>query len=224
MSFDAAELVHLGYALMLCALVARDVLWLRGMLVAAQSTLTVYAWLTDRPGMAAWNALFVAINAGWALRIARERRAVELPPELRAIHERRFAAFTPPEFLRFWSSAHDRDFPGGRIVTAGEAPPELMLLLNGEARVMQGIRTVATLRPGSFIAEMSLVADTVASADVEALGGVRVRAWPMAEVRKLRARQPLLWSKLQSSIGYDLVEKLKVAPTTSSGDRAKPGR
>jgi hypothetical protein len=212
LSFGAAELVHLGYALMLCALVARDVLWLRGMLVAAQTTLTAYAWLTGRPGMAAWNALFVVINAAWALRIVHERRAVELPVELRAIHERRFAAFTAPEFLRFWNSARDREFAGGRIVTAGEAPSELMLVLSGEVRVMQGTRSIATLRPGSFIAEMSLVADTVASADVEAAGAVRVRAWPMAAMRELRAREPMLWSKLQSSIGHDLVEKLKVAP------------
>ena len=195
---------------MLCALVARDVLWLRGMLVAAQSTLTAYAWLTGRPGMAAWNALFVIINAGWALRIARERRAVELPPELRAIHEHRFAAFTAPEFLRFWSSARDRELSDVRIVNAGETPPELMLVLDGEARVMQGRRAGATLRAGSFIAEMSLVAGTVASADVEAVGAVRVRAWPMAPMRELRDRQPMLWSKLQSAIGHDLVEKLKV--------------
>ena len=198
---------------MLCALVARDMLWLRALLVAAQSTLTAYAWLTERPGMAAWNALFVMINAVWTLRIIRERRAVELPPELRAIHERRFGAFTPPEFLRFWSAARDRDFSAGRIVTAGHAPPELMLVLVGEARVMQGNRTVATLRPGSFIAEMSLVADTVASADVVTLGDLRVRAWPMAEMRALRDRQPLVWSKLQSAIGHDLVEKLKIAPS-----------
>jgi CRP-like cAMP-binding protein len=160
--------------------------------------------------MAAWNALFVVINAGWALRIMRERRAVELPIELRGIHAHRFAAFTAPEFLRFWSAARDRELSEGRIVTAGEAPPELMLVLGGEAQVMQGSRAVATLRAGSFIAEMSLVADTVASADVDAVGAVRVRAWPMAVMREIRDRQPILWSKLQSAIGHDLVEKLKV--------------
>ena len=34
-----AAIVHLGYSLMLCALVARDILWLRGTLVLAQSVL-----------------------------------------------------------------------------------------------------------------------------------------------------------------------------------------
>lgn len=208
-ALEAADLVHLGYALMLCALIARDVLWLRGILVAAQSTLTAYAWLTDRPSMAAWNALFVVINTLWVLRILHERRAVELPPELRRIHERHFAAFSPPEFLRFWSQGEARSLRDRRLVGEGAMPTELLFIEQGEARVERGGGAeLVRLPAGSFVAEMSLLTGAPASADVVALGELQLRAWPIVLLRDMRQRQPLLWTRLQSAIGQDLVEKI----------------
>ncbi|MGQ0619559.1 MAG: cyclic nucleotide-binding domain-containing protein [Panacagrimonas sp.] len=206
---DAADLVHLGYALMLCALIARDVLWLRAILAAAQFTLSAYAWFTDRPGMAAWNALFVLINFLWVLRILHERRAVELPPELRQIHARHFAAFAPQEFLRFWKLGRSRDVTDALLVQTGQRPAELLFLVDGSAQVRLGQRPIAALPSGSFVAEMSLITDSEASADVHAQGPVRLQTWPMAQVRNLRVQQPLLWPKLQSALGQDLVEKIR---------------
>src|SRR6185295_12951875 len=55
----AQYLVHLGYTLQLFALLARDVLWLRGLLVAAQSVLAAYAWWHGLWPYVFWNALFV---------------------------------------------------------------------------------------------------------------------------------------------------------------------
>lgn len=206
---DAAQLVHLGYALMLCALCARDVLWLRAILVAAQSTLTAYAWFTDRPSMAAWNALFVVINTLWVLRILRERRAVELPPPLRAIHQQSFSAFSPPEFLRFWNLGKTLEATDALLVRLGERPESLLFLVAGQVQVMQADRQLAVLGPGSFIGEMSLVVDALASADVRAASRVELQAWPMDALRRLRTSQPQLWPRLQSAIGQDLVEKIR---------------
>lgn len=206
---EAADLVHLGYALMLCALIARDVLWLRAILVAAQTALTAYAWFTDRPSMAVWNALFVLINFLWVVQILKERREVELPPELRQIHARHFSAFAAQEFLRFWKLGRSRDVADALLVQAGERPAELLFLLDGAAQVMLGPRQIAVLPTGSFVAEMSLLTDSVASADVHAQGLVRLRTWPMAQLRTLRVQQPRLWPKLQSALGQDLVEKIR---------------
>lgn len=206
--FEAADLVHLGYALMLCALIARDVLWLRTILVAAQSTLATYAWFTDRPSMAAWNALFVIINALWVLRILRERRDVQLPEPLRTIHQRHFAAFSAQEFLRFWSQGETRTAIDTRLVAQGTLPGDLMFIEHGEARVEHDGVERAWLSVGSFVAEMSLLTGAPASADVIAVGEVRLRAWPTQRIKELRARQPQLWTRLQSAIGQDLVEKI----------------
>lgn len=206
---EAADLVHLGYALMLVALLARDVLWLRAILVAAQSTLAAYAWFTDRPSMAAWNALFVLINFLWVLRILHERRAVELPPALRELHRAYFAAFSAPEFLRFWTSGEAREVRATVLVSAGEQPGALLFLVDGEVEVRSGDRRIARLPAGSFIAEMSLLTAAPASADAIAIGTVRLHSWPMAELRSLAQRQPAMWTRLQSALGQDLVAKIR---------------
>src|SRR5258708_29896729 len=98
----AANLVHIGYVLMLCALIARDILWLRALLVVAQSNLCLYALFQNLSGMAFWNALFVVINVAWVLRILHERRAVSLPLELRELHSQHFGSLSAGEFLRLW--------------------------------------------------------------------------------------------------------------------------
>lgn len=208
-ALEAADLVHLGYALMLVALLARDVLWLRAILVAAQSTLAAYAWFTDRPSMAAWNALFVLINFLWVLRILHERRAVELPPSLRALHANHFAAFSAPEFLRFWNSGAAIDAHDALLVRAGEQPEALLFLIEGQAEVRSDNRQIAVLPAGSFVAEMSLLTAAPASADVFALGAVRLRSWPMPALRGLAQRQPVMWTRLQSALGQDLVTKIR---------------
>ena len=214
-ALTAADLVHLGYALMLVALLARDVLWLRAILVAAQSTLAAYAWFTDRPSMAAWNALFVLINFIWVLRILHERRAVELPPELRDLHRAHFSAFSAPEFLRFWNSGVAREEQDGVLATTGQQPEALLFLVKGAAEVRAENRRIATLPAGSFIAEMSLLTAAAASADVIAIGTVQLRCWPMAELRSLAQRQPAMWTHLQSALGQDLVAKIRRQSATA---------
>lgn len=202
-------LVHLGYLLMLAALLARDILWLRSLLVAAQFNLGLYAWAQGLGGMMFWNALFVLINTVWVLRILRQRRAVRLPPALEPVHRRHFAALTGQEFLAFWQAGSGRRAQGQRLVEQGAHAAELIFLNAGEVRVMAGSKAVARLPAGSFIGEMSLLTGAPTSAAVDAVGEVELRCWPAAWLQQVRLRQPALWSKLQSVLGHDLIEKLK---------------
>lgn len=88
----SAALVHVGYILMLCAL------------VVAQTILGVYAWSVGIQAIAAWNVLFVLINLTWVVKILRERRAVAVPDDLRPLYDEHFFALSPAEFLR-WPAA-----------------------------------------------------------------------------------------------------------------------
>ena len=206
-------LVHFGYLLQLFALLARDVLWLRGILVAAQSVLASYAYLRGPEFLpyVFWNALFVLINLYWVVRLLRERAAVKLPEELRGLHEQYFAALAPPEFLRLWRDGERRTASDTQLIREGTRPDALYFLLSGVAAVRRNGRQLAELRAGNFMAEMSLLTGETTTADVMAVGPIEYMAWPADRLARLRQRNPMLWSKVQSVLGHDLVEKIKRA-------------
>ncbi len=209
----ALYLVHFGYLLQLFALLARDVLWLRGILVVAQSVLASYAYLRGPEFMPYvwWNVLFVLINVYWVARLLRERAAVELPAELVPTYEKHFAALAPPEFLRLWREGRRGSTSDTQLVHEGTMPEALYFLLSGEVAVRSGGRELAHLGPGSFVAEMSLLTGERTTADAFALGTVEYMAWPAAALARLRTRSPMLWNKVQSVLGHDLVEKIRRA-------------
>jgi len=206
-------LVHFGYLLQLFALLARDVLWLRGMLIAAQSVLAAYAWLRGPEYLpyVFWNVLFVLINLYWVARLLRERAAVKLPDDLKPVYERHFAALAPPEFLRLWREGERHSAQDVQLVREGTRPEALYFLLSGEVAVRSRGRELARLMPGDFVAEMSLLTGEQTTADAWALGAVEYLAWPAATLTRLRVRNPMLWTKIQSVLGHDLVEKIRRA-------------
>jgi hypothetical protein len=216
-------LVHFGYLLQLFALLARDVLWLRGILVAAQSVLAVYAWMRGPEFLpyVFWNALFVVINLYWVVVLLRERAAVKLPEELRPTYEKHFAALAPAEFLRLWRQAERHSVTDVQLVRQGTRPDALYFLLTGEVAVRSRGRELVRLAEGSFVAEMSLLTGENTTADVYAVGSVEYLAWPAATLTRLRQRSPMLWSKIQSVLGHDLVEK--IMRTAQGGGGASSG-
>jgi CRP-like cAMP-binding protein len=215
----ALYLVHFGYLLQLFALLARDVLWLRGILVAAQSVLAFYAYLRGPEFLpyVFWNALFVLINLYWVARLLRERAAVQLPEELRPTYEKHFAALAPTEFLRLWREGRRAGVTDTQLVREGTMPDALYFLLAGEVAVRHGAREFVRLGPGHFVAEMSLLTGEPTTADAHAVGAVEYMAWPAATLARLRTRNPMLWSKIQSVLGHDLVEKIRRADLQGVG-------
>lgn len=219
-------LVHLGYAIQLVALLARDVLWLRGMLVIAQSVLAAYAYLHGPEYLpyVFWNLLFVSINLYWVVVLLRERAAVMLPEALRPTYEKHFAALAPPEFLRLWREGRTGSARDTQLVREGGMPEALYFLLSGEVAVRSGGHELARLASGSFVAEMSLLTGEPTTADVHALGTVEYMSWPAATLKRLKTRNPMLWSKIQSVLGHDLVEKIRRAQVTGgAASGAVPG-
>ena len=202
-------LVHLGYSLMLCALVARDILWLRGTLVLAQGVLALYAWGLDVRSMAAWNTLFVLINSVWVVKILRERRAVTLPKDLQPLYDAHFFALSPAEFLRWWAQGRRETLRDVRMTIRGAYPDSLYFILGGLARVSRTGIHLTDLPGGHFVAEMSLLTGRPANADVVAVGEVDVMRWPVESLKALRERDPAAWSRIQSAIGHDLVMKIQ---------------
>jgi CRP-like cAMP-binding protein len=190
------------------AFVTRDVLRLRALLVAAQALVVVYTWLAGVPVIAAWNVLYVSVNAWMAIQLLQERRAVTLPADLRRLYDRHFSALSPGEFLRWWALGERTSLDTAVLARSGERPDWLYFLLDGRVRVSRGGETVTELPAGYFVGEMSLLTDRPANADVESAGPVVAQRWPRTALAAIRDRDPKLWTRIQSVIGHDLVEKI----------------
>jgi CRP-like cAMP-binding protein len=201
---------------MLCGLIARDVLYLRSLLVFAQIGIGVYAWGNGVPVIAAWNLLLVCINTFVSVQIVRERRSVVLPAPLQRLYDKHFSALTPPEFLRWWRQGQRETLDNEPLARAGQQPDWLYFLLDGTVRVSRDGQRVVDLPSGYFVAEMSLLTGRAANADVDASGTIEVVRWPRRDLQELRMRNPILWTKVQSVIGHDLVEKIRLGESRAS--------
>lgn len=215
---------HLAYGLMALAFVTRDVLRLRALLVAAQLLVIVYTLLAGVPVIAAWNVLYVSVNAYMAVQLLHERREVALPEQLRGLYDRHFSALSPGEFLRWWARGEDATLDGAMLAREGERPEWLYFLLEGRARVSRGGETVTELPAGYFVAEMSLLTGRPANADVTAQGGVVVHRWPRQTLEEIPDRDPRLWTRIQSVIGLDLVEKIHLSEASGFTEAAADPR
>jgi hypothetical protein len=202
-------LVHLGYSLMLCGFLARDILFLRGVLATAQVVLALYAFGISVPAITAWNGLLAAINAVWFAVILRERRQVHVPPDLQPIHRTHFAAMTAAEFLRWWRLGREVSLRDEPLTRDGAHPSFLYFIRAGTAQVRRGDVALTELGAGFFVGEMSLITGRPANADVNAAGEVQVHRWTREDLGQLRARDLGMWTKVQSAIGADLVQKIQ---------------
>lgn len=207
-------LINLGYGLMLMALIARDILWLRSILVTAQSCLSIYGWMIGNDMMMTWNAAFVLINSVQVIRIMMERRPITLSDEQEPIYQAVFSSLSRREFLVFWEMGSMKTKESGTFVREGETPQELMLLVEGEVDVQSKGATLARLSRGQFIAEMSFISDMPASADVTVRSPSRYLAWSQQKLRSMRQVNPHLFIVLQGLLGKDLVGKIRALNRT----------
>ncbi len=204
-------LIHLGYALMLVALLMRDILWLRLLLILAQSLLGLYGLAAGNSAVAAWNFIFVGINVARTVRLVLERRPIHLPRDQEQMYKQLFLSMSRREFLYLWEMGNPGRSDGAVLVREGEAQRELLLLLGGEVVVRKEGREMARLKRGQFVGEMSFISGEPASADVLADGPVNYIAWPQDKVRALQQLNPALLVKLQHVLGRDLTSKVKAA-------------
>lgn len=201
--------VNIGYVIVLCAFLVRGMLLLRSLLLTAQLIVAYFSYGAGLYTTVTWNLIFAVINVSWIVILLRDRRAVQIPADLRDLYDKHFQAMTPSEFLQFWKLGRRQAWLDAPLIKNGATPSALYLLLRGRARVKRDGAVLTELTEGYFLGEMSLLTGRPANADVEAIGEVELIEWPIAELAQLRDRKAALWIRVQSVIGYDLVAKVQ---------------
>ena len=212
-------LVNLGYILMLLALLVRDILWLRSILMSAQIILFAYGIVSVNYSVAFWNILFFAINGFQVSRLIRERRPIELPSEITDLYENIFSSMRRREFLNLWHIGSIDSDENELLIKKGRKQKKLYLILSGKVRVENKGTLITKLGRGSFLAEMSFLTGNPATADVIADGKVRYIFWEQQKLNDLQKINADLFIKLQNILGKDLTEKVKAVTEKQVQDK-----
>jgi hypothetical protein len=190
-----------------------DVLWFRWLSVATSLGGIGYKVLfpheTPLRLVVAWNIVFILINVAHIVILLQERREVEFSGEEQELYQTLFPGFSPVEFMKLMRLAHWTSGEAGAVLTQqGEPVTHLVLLYNGEAEVEIDGESVARLRDGAFIGEMSLVTKNPATATVRLCASTRYLRWSKDDLQALLERNPHMSHAMQSVVAADLTKKL----------------
>ena len=120
-----------------------------------------------------------------------------------------FSSASKQELAEIASIADEIDLPEGRtVIKEGDSGREFFVLIDGTAEVERGGKKVASIGPGDFFGEISLIAKTPRNATITTTSPVR------ALVITDRAFRQLLDHSPQISIGVLTALAERLAPTT----------
>jgi len=197
------------YLFTFLALTIKDVLWLRIILAIAQILLGIYQLQVNRIDIVVWNGIFTAVNIYHIINIIRSRKPLYIPKEIEDIYNNIFNHFTDREFMNFWSLGKNKKSSNSLLIKEGEKQKKLYLILSGTVNVKRNNKILNTLKRGNFIAEMSLITNEPASADIYSNKDIQYIMWEQAELRHFEKTNKDLWIKLHNILSKDLIEKIK---------------
>lgn len=116
-----------------------------------------------------------------------------------------FAACTDDELARISAKTVEIDFPAGRqIVRKGDVGTGFYLIVEGEARVQGGGKTVATLGPGQFFGELALLDRAPRTATVIAAAPTKSVALASWDVLAILEEDPKIALKMLHEVAHRL--------------------
>ena len=206
---DEIIIQHLGFIFTFLALSVKDMLRLRIILAIAQITAGVYQVMIDRYDVVLWNIVFTIVNIYHIIRIINERKIVLIPDEIKDLYENIFSDFTSKEFMNFWSLGDYNKSSDSLLIKEGKKQNNLYLILDGKVIVKRGDDILNELSRGKFIAEMSLITNEPATADIYSGDEVRYISWNQSELKHFQISNKDLWIKLHNILSKDLIQKIK---------------
>ena len=97
--------------------------------------------------------------------------------------------------------ADELDLPSARDLTReGASGFEFIILVEGEADVVRGVRVVNELGPGDFVGEIALVSGKPRTATVKTRGPARVLVLPASAFRTLMHDVPSIKDKVLAAV------------------------
>jgi hypothetical protein len=196
---------YIGVAI---ALLIRDILYLRIILIFSGAALISYGIYTYNSTVIFWNILFLSINAVQIIIILYQRKPVMLDPELIPLYDKIFYSMSKKDFLNLWKLGDIFEENAVTLCTKGKRQKFIFMIIDGEAEVIKKTKVIATLTTGNFIAELSFFTGKAASADVIAKGNIKYIGWTHDDLHKIRHKNSELYNIIHHILTADISEKL----------------
>ena len=192
------------------ALLIKDILWLRTVMIIAGICVITYGILSSNNVIVGWNSLFATINIFQVIRILIENKGVKIDENVLDIYNNVFSDMAKREFVRFWKQGQILSANSGDIICKdGVIQEDIFFIINGKVTVQKNEKKIAELSRGHFVAEMGFLTGKPASADVIAGENLRYIMWSYKKLKRFNEINPDFLSKLQLIISKDLTQKLK---------------
>lgn len=203
---------HFASILTTLAYLVKDILWLRFLSILACVAGIIFNYTVPATPLWTviyWNIIFIIINCVQIALIIKERRGVEFTDEEKELYDTMFKSFAPFEFMKLLRIGNWSEAKKDQVLAVEEEPLDsVMLIYNGLVSVEAGGQSLAQLKDGSFIGEISFITGGKATASVRALEPTRYLSWPKEELRQLLKRNPSMRSAMQTVLSSDLTKKL----------------
>ncbi|MCK4359635.1 MAG: cyclic nucleotide-binding domain-containing protein [Candidatus Cloacimonetes bacterium] len=203
-------LLNSYYVGLAVALLIKDILWLRTVMIIAGICVITYGILSSNNVIVGWNSLFATINIFQVIRILIENKGVKIDENVLDIYNNVFSDMAKKEFLRFWKQGQILSSNSGDIICKdGVIQEDIFFIINGKVTVQKNEKKIVELSRGHFVAEMGFLTGKPASADVIAGENLRYIMWSYKKLKHLNEINPDFLSKLQLIISKDLTQKLR---------------
>lgn len=208
--------ITVANVLYLASYSVRDILWLRVLTVVAAVLLIPYYALQQSPLIVAiaWNALFIAINVYWIVRLSIERRPVSFTPDESRLRLISFPSLTPREARNLFSMGIWEVVPAGAsLVQHDKVMNRFSVILCGLADVMHHGTKIAELGEGQFIGTIDVHAEEI-DMDVLVRKEARTMCWSRVALQDFLKHRPAVALALERSVGLEVERLLDTALET----------
>ncbi len=200
---------HLAFGLIAFSFIVKDILYLRLVSILASLFSVFYNWVIPVEPMwipIGWNFVFVLLNLYHIAVLMYEKRPVKMNDKNAELYETLFKDMTPVEYLKVSKIAEWKTFKSGEvIIKEGMTVKDLHLIYNGTVDVIVKDDTVAELKDGQFVGEMSFLTEKPATATCKVKHDAELLVWRQREFKELLKRNPSLYYSIQSLLSAQLV-------------------
>ena len=203
---------NFSYILIAISYMLTSMTWLRLIAVAGLAAEGLYFYLASTPPLwvgITWTLVFLMINVFQVTRLLTEKFSLQLSAEERLLHESAFTTLNTIQFHRMLRAGEWLLLPIDRVLTHINQPVgQLFILTSGIAAVMVNDTHVATIGPGGFVGDMSVLTGKPATATVIVKKEARAFAIDQAELAKLIEKFEDMRDPIHCALGVELLKKV----------------